>query len=56
MTLDAWRVVAEGVVEIDTMLLVEGTMRDRNCIAWPVVSKRKSTERGGMTSDGSCFV
>ena len=56
MTLDAWRVAAEGVVEMDTMLLVDGTMRAKNCIAWPVVSKRKSTECAGMTSRGSCLV
>jgi len=56
MTLDAWRVEAEGVVEMDTMLPVDGTMRERNCIAWPVVSKRKSTEWAGMTSRGSWVV
>ncbi len=56
MTLEAWSVVAEGLVEMDTMRLVDGTMRERNCIAWPVVSKKKSTERAGMTSAGSCLV
>lgn len=56
MILAPCRVVAEGVVDTDTIKLVDGTIRDRNCIDWPVVSKRKSTEAGGMTLVGSSLV
>jgi hypothetical protein len=56
MTDDPWRVAADGFVEMDTIMLVEGTIRERNCIAWPVVSNRKSTEPWEMISVGSCFV
>jgi hypothetical protein len=56
MTLDACRVDADGVVEIETIMPVEGTIRDRNSMAWPVVSKQKSTDFGGMVSETFCLV
>lgn len=53
MTLDAWSVAVEIVVAMDTTMPVEGTTSERNCMAWPAVSNRKSTERQGMALSGS---
>jgi hypothetical protein len=56
MTLEAWRVVADGFVEMETIRPVLGTIRERKVIASPVVSNMKSMERGGMISTGSLLV
>jgi hypothetical protein len=50
------RVLADGLVEIETIMLVEGTIRERKSIAWPVVSKKKSIDLAGITSVGLCLV
>jgi hypothetical protein len=43
----------EGVVEIEMIVPDLGRIKERWAIETPTVSKRKSTDRGGMTDMGS---